>query len=100
MGTTERTPLLVNTDIATNSLVGIDHGEQNSEKPKTPISPGQGEFSFKKTSKRDKVFLISMSFVNFCASACFSLLAPFFPNEVSVRVRDISIHSLLHNNAF
>ena len=74
---TERTPLVVNTNISTNS---VSHGEH----PTTPASPGLGEFSFKKTTKRDKIFLVSMSFVNFCASACFSLLAPFFPKEVCV----------------
>lgn len=75
---TERTPLVVNTNISTNS---VSHGEH----PTTPASPGLGEFSFKKTTKRDKIFLISMSFVNFCASACFSLLAPFFPKEAGIK---------------
>ena len=73
---TERTPLVVNTDISSNN---IGNGESH---PKTPTSPGMGEFSFKKTTRRDKFFLVLMSFVNFCAAACFSLLAPFFPKEV------------------
>lgn len=78
MEPSERTPLIVNTNISTYS---IDNGEQ----PKTPTSPGMGGFSFKKTTKRDKIFLLSMSFVNFCAAACFSLLAPFFPKEAGIK---------------
>ena len=86
MESTERTPLLVNTDISTNSIISTG----NAEQPKTPTSPaGKGDFSFKKTTRRNKIFLISMSFVNFCAAACFSLLAPFFPSEVRISSNDL-----------
>ena len=65
----ETTPLLGNSGI---------HTPENASK-------GAGEtadFSFKSIDRRKKFILISMSFVNFCATCCFSLLAPFFPLEV------------------
>lgn len=71
MSTSERTPLLVN--------------RNDDTKPETPSSPvGLQEFSFKSVDRRKKFVLISLGFVNFCASCCFSLLAPFFPIEVSI----------------
>ncbi|KAK3097020.1 hypothetical protein FSP39_005647 [Pinctada imbricata] len=41
------------------------------------------EFSFSGTSRRNKILLISMAMINFCASCGFSLLAPFFPAEAA-----------------
>jgi len=39
-------------------------------------------FSFSKTTRSQKWLLVSLGFVNFCSSTCFSLMAPFFPKEV------------------
>ncbi|XP_045182089.2 MFS-type transporter SLC18B1-like isoform X1 [Mercenaria mercenaria] len=84
MAASERTPLLVNSV------------EQKSPDPTTPKSPtGTAEFSFKRVDRRKKFILVSMGFVNFCASCCFSLLAPFFPIEASYKGASQSVVGLI-----
>ncbi|XP_052763725.1 MFS-type transporter SLC18B1-like [Mya arenaria] len=70
----ERTPLLGQQ---------VDHREEHEkEKDTVPASPlEEKEFSFKSVDRRRKFILLSMALVNFCATCCFSLLAPFFPLE-------------------
>lgn len=71
MSVSETTPLLGNSGI---------HTAENAAK-----GAGETKFSFKSVDRRKKFILVSMSFVNFCATCCFSLLAPFFPIEVSLQ---------------
>lgn len=65
-------------------------GQTKSGESLTNDAPPEGgdsneppEFSFRRTSTRHKLTLISLAFVNFCTCAAFALLAPFFPQEVS-----------------
>ncbi|KAJ8303949.1 hypothetical protein KUTeg_017532, partial [Tegillarca granosa] len=43
------------------------------------------DFSIKRVSKNKKLLLMGMACMNFCATTCFSLLAPFFPGEASFK---------------
>ena len=69
----ERTPLMVNSE-ATDA-----EGKQINS---TKAAAGDKEFSFKNIDRRKTFILIAVAFVNFCGTTCFSLLAPFFPQEV------------------
>lgn len=69
----ENTPLLKSSENIENDIV--------SKKENTKTA---GEFSFKNTSRNKKLLLIGMASINFFATTCFSLLAPFFPAEVSL----------------
>ncbi|XP_060590475.1 MFS-type transporter SLC18B1-like [Ruditapes philippinarum] len=84
MAASERTPLLVNAV------------ESQSKDAIVPTSPtGTAEFSFKSVDRRKKFILVSMGFVNFCASCCFSLLAPFFPIEAGHKGASQSVVGLI-----
>jgi len=57
-----------------NGIVNTQHVKDKEEK--------QDTFSFFKVSREKMFLLLCMGFLNFCATTCFSLLVPFFPNEV------------------
>lgn len=73
----ERTPILgdsVVCNIADLDKKGTYQDENSNDKV---------DFSFKKLDGNRKWTFVTLAFVNFCACTCFSLLAPFFPSEVS-----------------
>ena len=84
-GVSERTPLIPSHG---DDTVNIGIGLQTQE-PETPDPPGdtqQPSFTFWSLSADKKCTLVTMAFANFTACTCFSLLAPFFPQEVSTLV--------------
>jgi hypothetical protein len=72
---TETTPLI-------NSERTIKENEE-IQKSQSAENVKEEQFSFSKTTSRERWLLVSMALMNFFASTCFSLLAPFFPAEVS-----------------
>lgn len=80
----ERTPLLPSCSTENvNVEVQVQESAEDSEK-KSASDKSTG-FSFKLLSSEKKWTLVMMAFANFAACTCFSLLAPFFPKEVSCR---------------
>ena len=67
---------------------GHDRSIKNSEysivQYEDTISCQQQEFSLRDISRDKKILLLMMAVCNFCAAANFSILGPFFPQEVSV----------------
>ena len=81
----ERSPLIPSHG---DDTVNIGIGLQTQE-PETPGPSGgtqQPSFSFRSLSTDKKCTLVTMAFANFTACTCFSLLAPFFPREVSTLI--------------
>lgn len=67
----EETPLL-NTDRSTqNNGVAQKSDEEDAD------------FSFSKTTKQERILIVFLALMNYLATCCFSLLAPFFPAEAA-----------------
>jgi hypothetical protein len=67
-----------------NSVVIIAPGRSTQEGGGGDADGAKPAFSFRALPRGKKWTLIVMAFANFAACTCFSLLAPFFPKEVSV----------------
>ena len=84
---TERSPLLnhnsYNSTAVHNSYSDPDQNI-NNEQPSSDKQKDEEKFTFSSIPKRKRYLLITMAFCNFCATCCFSLLAPFFPREVNI----------------
>lgn len=72
---TETTPLI-------NSERTIKENEEIQES-QSAENVKEEQFSFSKTTSRERWLLVSMALMNFFASTCFSLLAPFYPAEAA-----------------
>lgn len=81
---------------------GHDRSIKNSEYSKIQneeaISCQQQEFSLRDISRDKKILLLMMAVCNFCAAANFSILGPFFPQEVSVEwwISDAESREITH----
>lgn len=64
-------------------LINSDRVLQDAEEKEKSNDIIKEEFSFSRITRREKLLLLSMGLMNFFACTCFSLLAPFFPAEVS-----------------
>ncbi|KAL5014839.1 hypothetical protein ScPMuIL_009109 [Solemya velum] len=74
---TEKTPILSTIQLSSDN---VNNMEENTG---TKIEKEKEFFSFSKSTRYQKFTLVSMAFMEFCASTCFSLLAPFFPTEAN-----------------
>ncbi|XP_076456374.1 MFS-type transporter SLC18B1-like [Babylonia areolata] len=64
-----------------NSGATRENKDQQPSDDKDENQPAS--FSFRRLPSHKKWTMVAMAFANFAASTCFSLLAPFFPNEAS-----------------
>jgi hypothetical protein len=80
----EKSPLLAAADSTPLSPGGSTN--QKSSPASSSADPKE-DFSFSRISKNEKLTLVAMAFANFGAATCFSLLAPFFPQEVNIKKR-------------